>query len=152
MSRDQQWNLTALRRYDDAEAEYQRGKTLAGSHAQPEYIRFLRLLSREDTDPQALRDQYRLMQDSEDGISPALPPGTCARPWRSPGHAEGSEEGVRGPAVRGDCAAADALGDADLALASLRSTRKGRSHHYVDYWQLWIAPYSALRTLPGFKR
>ncbi len=31
VSRDQQWNLTALRRYDDAEAEYQRGKTLAGS-------------------------------------------------------------------------------------------------------------------------
>ncbi len=67
VSRDQQWNLTALRRYDDAEAEYQRSKTLAGSYAEPEYNRFLRLLSREDTDTQALRDQYRLLQDSENG-------------------------------------------------------------------------------------
>ena len=66
MSRDQQWNLTALRRYDDAEAEYQRSRTLAGSRAEPEYIRFLRLLSREDTDPQALRDQYRRLRDSRE--------------------------------------------------------------------------------------
>ena len=31
-------------------------RPLVGSHHQPEYIRFLRLLSREDTDPQALRE------------------------------------------------------------------------------------------------
>ena len=46
---------------------------------------------------------------------------------------------------------ADALGDADLALASLRTMWNGRRHEYDGYWQLWISPYSALRTLPGYK-
>jgi hypothetical protein len=46
---------------------------------------------------------------------------------------------------------ADALGDADLALAALRAKLSGRSRDPTEYESLWIAPYSALRTLPGFK-
>ena len=45
---------------------------------------------------------------------------------------------------------ADALGDADLALAVLRGTWNERSG-YNKYEYIWTAPYSALRTLPGFK-
>ena len=45
---------------------------------------------------------------------------------------------------------ADALGDADLALAVLRSIWNERSG-YSKYEYLWTSPYSALRTLPGFK-
>ena len=150
-SRDQQWNLTALRRYDDAEAEYQRSKTLDGNHAQPEYNRFLRLLSREDTDPQALRDQYRLMQDSVGGafsnylreFAPVL--------GDRPRMLEVLRRAVVAQPSLLIAEGADALGDADLALAALRSKLNGRSDHYEDYWALWTAPYSALRTLPGYK-
>jgi hypothetical protein len=46
---------------------------------------------------------------------------------------------------------ADALGDADLALAVLRSTWNERRDSYHKYEDLWTSPYSALRTLPGFK-
>jgi hypothetical protein len=46
---------------------------------------------------------------------------------------------------------ADALGDPDLALADLRRMVSGRSQNYEDYWALWTAPYSAMRTLPGYK-
>ncbi len=151
VSRDQQWNLTALRRYDDAEAEYLRGKTLAGSHAEPEYTRFLRLLSREDTSPQVLRDQYQRLQDSREGDLPRylreLAPVLGDRPrmleiLRREFAAQPSSEIAQ---------TADALGDADLALAALRSTSNVRSTDYDDYWELWISPYSALRTLPGYK-
>ena len=151
VSRDQQWNLTALRRYDDAEVEYQRSKTLAGSYAEPEYNRFLRLLSQKDTDPQALRDQYRLLQDGSDRI--------LARYLRElapviddrPGMLNVLRKEYAAQPSQGIAKTADALGDADLALASLRSTRKTRSTDYHDYWELWIAPYSELRTLPGYK-
>lgn len=150
-SRDQQWNLTALRRYDDAETEYQRSKTLAGSHTMPEYTRFLRLLSREDTDPQALRDQYRLMLDIVGGsfssyvrvLGPVLD-------YR-PGMLEALRKEFEARPSLLIAEGADALGDADFALAVLRNTLNGRGHHYEDYWALWTAPYSALRTLPGYK-
>ena len=151
VSRDQQWNLTALRRYDDAEAEYLRGKTLAGSHAEPEYIRFLRLLSREDTDPQVLRDQYRRMRDSRDGTLPddlrELAPvlGDRARML------EVLRKGFVAEPSRVIDGTADALGDAELAFAAMRSTWHGRGSDYDDYWQLWLTPYSSMRTLPGYK-
>ncbi len=150
-SRDQQWNLTALRRYDDAEAEYQRGKTLVGSHHQPEYIRFLRLLSREDTDPQALREQYRLLQDSEEEDLPRhlqeLAPVLGDRPRML----EVLRKEFAAEPSAASATVADALGDADLALASLRSRLNGRRLEYADYWSLWLSPYSALRTLAGYK-
>ena len=96
MSRDQQWILTSLRRYEDVEAEYQRSRTLAGSRAGPEYLRFIRLLSREDTDPQALHDQFRRMRDSKEAkLPPSFPPGTRARPRRSPPHAGGLRKSSR---------------------------------------------------------
>ena len=151
VSRDQQWNLTALRRYDDAEAEYQRSKTLAGSYAEPEYNRFLRLLSREDTDPQALRDQYRLLQDSEKGSLPDYLRELAPVLGDRPGMLEVLRREFAAQPSSAIAQTADALGDADLALASLRSGWDGRRLEYDDYWSLWIAPYSALRTLPGYK-
>ena len=138
-SRDQQWNLTALRRYDDAEAEYQRGKTLVGSHHQPEYIRFLRLLSREDTDPQALRDQYRLLQDSEEEDLPRhlreLAPVLGDRPrmlevLRKEFAAEPSAARATRPPTPS--------GMRTLPWPSLRSRWNGRRLEYYDYWSLWF--------------
>jgi hypothetical protein len=47
---------------------------------------------------------------------------------------------------------ADALGDAELALAAMRSTWKGLSRpSYLNYWGLYLAPHSGMRALPGYK-
>ena len=150
MSRDQQWIHTSLRRYEDAEAEYQHSRTLAGSRWGPEYVRFLRLLSRADTNPQALHDQFRRMRDSYEGKLPPyfqeFEPVLGDRPrmleiLRREFAARPRPEMMR---------IADALGDADLALAVLRGFWNERSG-YNKYEYLWTSPYSALRTLPGFK-
>jgi TolB-like protein len=151
VSRDQQWNLTALRRYDDAEAEYQRGRTLAGSRAMPELIRFLRLLSREDTDPQALRDQQRRLQSSFEGNSVRPLQELASALDDRPGMIEVLRKEFETRPAGAIVESADALGDADLALADLRRMLSGRSQNYEDYWVLWTAPYSAMRTLPGYK-
>jgi hypothetical protein len=54
--------------------------------------------------------------------------------------------------------AADALGDADLAVDALRrflesaeGFAEGRLHHRT-YWQFWTSPHSSLRSHPEFKR
>jgi TolB-like protein/tetratricopeptide (TPR) repeat protein len=151
LSRDQQWNLTTLRRYDDAEAEYQRSRTLDGNHTQPEFIRFIRLLSREDTEPQALRDQFRRMRDTHgerlEGYLQKLEPVLGDRPRML----EVLRNEFSTQRTGHVYFAADALGDAELALAALRVWVNGRSPDPVAYEELWIAPYSTLRTLPGYK-
>ena len=45
LSRDLQFDYTAARRYDDAEAEYQRGKAFEGSQLSPDYVAFMRQLA-----------------------------------------------------------------------------------------------------------
>ncbi len=65
------------------------------------------------------------------------------------------------PAYRGDArvwSPADALGDADLAAATMRESMEGRQGfkeghmRYRDYLALWLAPYSGLRGHPEFKK
>ncbi|MDQ1309256.1 MAG: hypothetical protein QG601_524 [Pseudomonadota bacterium] len=150
MSRDQQWIHTSLRRYEDAEAEYQHSRTLAGGRFGPEYVRFLRLLSRADTDPQALHDQFRRMRDSIEGELPRyfqeLEPVLGDRPRMLEIIRKESAARPRPAMMR----LADALGDAELALTILRGFWNEHSG-YNKYEYLWTAPYSALRTLPGFK-
>jgi len=152
MSRDQQWNLTTLRRYDDVETEYQRGEKLTGSRREPERIRFLRLLSRADTDPKALRDQFRRMKDSSERDFPRYYQELERVLGDRPAMLEVLRRELSMTQTPEDIyLLSDALGDADLALTALRSTWKGRSEDVVAYENLWIAPYSSLRTLPGFK-
>ena len=40
VSRDQQWNLYAARRFEESEAEYQRSQTLDGNHVEPDSLAF----------------------------------------------------------------------------------------------------------------
>jgi TolB-like protein len=151
MSRDQQWNLTAAGRFEEAEAEFQRSRTLDGSREQPNQIAFLRMLAREDADPQALRALHR---EWLDGLGARVAPYQ-----RELGENLGDRKAMqeilrkefearRNPTVG---QYADALGNADLALAAMRSMWKGRSPSYEAYWQLWLTPYSGMRTLPGYK-
>lgn len=63
-SRSLQWDYTATRRFDEAEAEYRRSLALEGSHVDPTWVAFLRMLARKDADLKALRDLHRqLLQD-----------------------------------------------------------------------------------------
>ena len=58
ISRDLQYDYTAARRIDDAEAEYQRSLSLDGNDTEPTALAFHRMLARPDADPKALRDLH----------------------------------------------------------------------------------------------
>ena len=156
-----QYDYTAARRYDEAEAEYRRGLTLAGSDFQPAWAAFLRLLAHKDADLKALRVLHvQLVQ----GFGERYPPF-----FRDLGAALHDRVAMRGilrnaaadPANRGNHEIpllADALGDADLAAATLRESLEGSQGfkegrmHYLSYFALWTAPYSGLRGHPEFKK
>lgn len=159
LSRDQQWNLTAARRYEEAEAEYQRSKTLDGNHDQPNSIAFGRMLARKDADPKALRERYAQLAKPRDrpflgDFGAALHDREAMRAILNKAAADPAYGGVQG----GHRFFADALGDVDLAVADLRrffESRDGFKEHrmdHVSYWQFWIIPYSNLRSHPEFKK
>jgi TolB-like protein len=162
ISRDLQYDYTAARRIDDAEAEYQRGRSLEGNDTEPTGLAMHRMLARQDADPKSLRDLHgRLAKvydwpflldlggvlDDRDAMLAVL------------------REAARDPAYGGGIDAivfqmetADALGDADLAVDALRrylesaeGFDEGRLHH-AHYWQFWTTPHSGIRAHPEFKR
>ncbi len=162
ISRDLQYDYTAARRIDDAEAEYQRSLTLEGNNTQPTTAAFTRRLAQPDVDPRALRDLHgRLVKaydwpflldlggvlDDRDAMLAIL--------------REAAADPAYGGAPRGlyvQMEIADALGDADLAVDALRRFLEsaegfadGRLNHRT-YWQFWTAPHSSLRSHPEFKR
>jgi len=149
VSRDQQWNLYAAGRFEESEAEYQRSQTLDGSHFEPDLVALLRALARPDTDPQTLRDLYQRLLPAQNPQPKWLYDFGAAIPGRQEmlavlRKAVEAGEGVEPPL-------ADALGDRDLALTSLRSflTRfRGRSG---VWWQPWLLVHSGVRADPRFK-
>jgi tetratricopeptide (TPR) repeat protein len=150
-SRDQQVNLYAAGRFEEAEAEYQRSQTLDGDHANPNYFAFLRGLARQDADPRTLRELF-LGAWSEDDPDP--PP----QWWHDFGAAipnrermlavlrEASEAGEDTNGVL-----ADALGDRDLALSMLRSNVTLNRGTTSTWWQPWMLVHSGARADPRFK-
>ena len=148
-SRDQQWNLTGGRRYQEAETEYQRSRDFEGSHATPDYIAFLRTLALEPSDSVAVRasyERYRRNFAPTDHTSflgelgPMLDDRAAMRAF------------VRNAVGEEKWGIADALGDPELALVSVRAMvdRPGNLN-FRKYWEPWIIPYSGVRALPGFK-
>ena len=59
LSRNLQYDYIAARRYDEAEAEYRRSLALEGSHVEPAWVAFLRMLAHKDADLKALRELHR---------------------------------------------------------------------------------------------
>jgi len=154
-SRDQQWNLTAGRRYAEAAAEYQRSRDFEGSHRMPEYIAFLRTLALEPdnrTELQAAYERYRgamstMVGESFLGQLEALLDDRAA--LRA--HVRKVVE-ERQPRFEQAYLLADAVGESEAALSSLQANlAAGASRNYALYWELWTSPYSNVRTLPGFK-
>jgi TolB-like protein/tetratricopeptide (TPR) repeat protein len=151
MTRDLQWDLTAAGRIDEAEAEYQRSKALDGSHAEPDSVAFYRMLARQDANPQALRNLHQLLLERMGPRAPRylhdLGAALHDRALMRDILREDFEE-RKDPSIR---YYADALGDAELALAAVRSMWKGRSPSFYAYWQVYLTPYSGMRSLPGYK-
>ena len=162
ISRDLQYDYTAARRIDDAEAEYQRSLSLYGNDTEPTGLALHRMLARPDADPKALRDLHgRLAKlldwpflldlggvlDDREAMLAIL------------------REAAKDPAYGGNrdgivfqMETADALGDADLAVDALRRFLESAegfddgTMHHTTYWQFWTSPHSSLRAHPEFKR
>jgi TolB-like protein/tRNA A-37 threonylcarbamoyl transferase component Bud32 len=156
-SRDQQWNLTMGRRYREAEAEYQRSRTLEGSHVPSEYIAFLRTLALEPSDDAAVRaayERYRRTIGTAGRRRPTLldelAPVLSDRAAMQSLVRKAVEQ--RRPGFENAYGVADALGEPEVALASIRPLVDSISNRNWDkYWIPWTMPYSQVRTLPGFK-
>jgi hypothetical protein len=154
-SRDQQWNLTGARRMRDAAVEYERSRNFEGAHVLPDFIAFLRELSRQPADLPALRASYAALKKHYDGaprpsllldLEPLLGDRAAmlARVRRT---IEAKE-----PGWDNAFNLADALGDGELALKSVQALTTRNDRDFTKYWELWIMPYSNVRTLPGFKQ
>ena len=162
ISRDLQFDYTAARRHDDAEAEYQRSLPLEGNDTEPTGLAFHRMLAKPNADLKVLRDLHgRLAKtldwpflldlggvlDDRDAMLAIL-----REAAKDPTYGGGP------PASVFQMETADALGDADLAVDALRrylESRKGfldGSMHHAHYWQFWTAPHSGIRSHPEFKR
>lgn len=151
VSRDLQWDLTAVGRLPEAEVEYQRSKLLDGGHEGPDFAAFMRLLAREDADLPALRELHGKVLKQRQPNPPAY--------LRELGERLHDRAGMRAfvrraYAVQPDPMIqyfADALGDPELALTAMRATWKGPSPIYSAYWGLYLLPHSGMRSLPGYK-
>ena len=162
LSRDLQYDYTAARRYQDAEAEYQRGRRLEGSQHEADYVAFLRQLAgKRGGGQRELRDLHRRLQAHEGFDTPF---------FRELGNVLDDRDAmlklvrraIRDEAYAGEAkyvqtGVADALGDADLAVAALRRELEAEpgfgegtmaQYSHVAFWN---APYSGLRAHPGFK-
>jgi TolB-like protein len=160
-SRSLQWDYIATRRYDESDAEYRRSLALEGSHVDPTWVAFLRTLAHKDADLKVLRDLHRqLLQELEATDLPffrdlgaVLHDRNAMLEFLRNAAADSAYRGREEPWLL-----ADALGETDLAAATLREAmerRKGfkEGHmHCGDYFALWLAPYSGLRAHPEFKK
>jgi serine/threonine protein kinase/tetratricopeptide (TPR) repeat protein len=148
VSRDQQYNLYAARRFKDVEIEYQRSRKLDGNHTSSDLLAFTRGLARQDADPQVLRGML------EDVVIPGLAAWwddfAAAIPDREAMLAvlrRASEAGEQSPPVL-----ADALGDRDLALSALRAHLGATRHRFTGAWYApWLLVHSGARADPRFK-
>jgi TolB-like protein/tetratricopeptide (TPR) repeat protein len=160
-SRSLQWDYIAARRDDEAEAEYRRGLTLEGSHSNPTWAEFLRVLAQDDADPKVLRDLLRqLLQVEPEFATPFFRDLGAVLNDRNAMLAI-LRKAAADPAYRGNVnlwQLADALGEADLAASALREdmerSKDFKEGHmdWVSYQAFWIAPYSGLRAHPEFKK
>ncbi len=167
LSRDLQYDYTAARRYEDAEAEYRRSLTLEGSQFEPRYVAFFRhLAGKRSGATDSLRALHQQLLDEAPylnvpffrDLGPVLHDREAmlaiVRKATADPHDYGGGRGLI--YVRGHLA--DALGDADLAVAALREDLEATEgfsngtmaqYPYVAFWNL---PYSSVRDHPDFRK
>jgi TolB-like protein/DNA-binding winged helix-turn-helix (wHTH) protein len=166
LSRDLQFDYTAARRYEDAEAEYQRGLKLEGSQLEPTYVAFIRQMARkrpggiaelrelhrqllqldEEYDTPFFRDLGKVLDDREAMLA------LVRKALADEAYGGGADLAYVWANV------ADALGDVDLTVAALRKDVesqpgfKERTMAQFPYVALWNAPYSGARAHPDYKK
>ena len=162
ISRDLQYDYTAARRIDDAEAEYQRSLSLDGDKTRPTVLAFHRTLARPDADPKALRELHGQMAKAIDwpfllDLGGVLHDREAMLAILREAATDPTYGG--GPAgIVFQMETADALGDADLAVDALRRYLESSqgfadgSMRHGNYWQFWTTPHSRIRAHPEFKR
>jgi TolB-like protein/DNA-binding winged helix-turn-helix (wHTH) protein len=166
LSRDLQYDYTATRRFEDAEAEYRRARVLEGSQLSPDYLAFFRQLAgRRPGAPEDLRELHaRLLRQGREFDTPFFEElGTVLDDREAMlalvrrALADDAYGGGAGAAYVWT-SVADALGDADLAVAAMRRDLAGWEGFGqgrlgpAPYVALWNAPYSNVRTHPEFKK
>jgi TolB-like protein len=145
----QQWNLYAAGRFEEAEAEYQRSQTLAGSHFSSDLAALLRGLARPDADPQILRELFQRLRSENDRPSRLSDDLAAAIPNRQRMLAVLRMAFEAGEEINPRFA--DALGDRDLALTALRSyLRRFRGGTYT-WSEPWLLVHSGVRADPRFE-
>jgi len=165
LSRDLQYDYTAARRYQDAEAEYQRGRSLDGSQLDPDYVAFIRQLAGQRggglTELQDLHGRLRGQSKEFDtpffrDLGGALNDrkamvALVRKALSTPAYAGAGDQRYVVTSV------ADALGEAGLAAAALRQELQAQpgfeqgAMAQFPYVAFWNAPYSGLRAQPEFK-
>jgi hypothetical protein len=162
ISRDLQYDYTAARRFDDAEAEYQRSLSLECDTEQTTWLAFTRALARADADQKLLRDLHGQLARMLDwpflrDLGGALNDRDAMLAILREAAADPAYGGSGGSLIF-QKEVADALGDADLAAAALRRHLESidgfadRSMRHTAYWEFWTSPHSGLRAHPDFKR
>jgi TolB-like protein len=162
ISRDLQYDYTAARRLDDAEAEYQRSLSLDGNRREPTILAFSRMLARPDADPKALRELHGRLTQLLDwpfllDLGGKLNDRAAMLAVLRKAAVDPAYVGIAAGVVY-QMELADALGDADLAADALRRYLESSegfedgSMEHDTYWQFWTAPHSGLRAHPEFKR
>ena len=148
VSRDQQFNLYAARRFDEVEVEYQRSLTLDGNHTNPDMLAFTRGLARRDADPVALRELLQRIlspgpRDWWDDLGDAIPNRQEMLAILRAAFEDGGEIHPTLP---------DALGDRDLAFSTLRPLLTQMRGENSGVWYLpWLLVHSGARADPRFK-
>ena len=168
LSRDLQYDYTAARRPADAELEYQRGRRLQGSQREPDYVAFIgQLAGKRPGGPGHLAELHRRLLQPDPGTLFGAP---FFRDLGAVLHDRAAmlalvRRALADEAYGGGAGAAyvwtnvaDALGDADLAVAAMRRDLEAQPGFATgtmapqSYVALWNAPYSGVRAHPGFKR
>ena len=159
-SRNLQWDYIAARRYDESEAEYRRSLTLEGSHSDPAWVAFLRMLAHKDADLKALRELYRQVVQDFGGPVPPFVRDLGAVLHDRDAMLAILRNAAADPAYRGGdefwlelqtiASLADALGEADLAAAALREAMEGTKGFKEGHMDFGSYSRSGLPPIPAF--
>jgi len=164
LSRDLQFDYTAARRYQDAEAEYQRGLKMEGSQREPTYVAFFRQLASKRVGGLAeLRGLHRQLLQQNDFNTPFFRDLGKVLNDRAAMLAlvrKALTDEAYGGSINFEYVThvADALGAADLAAAALRKDLEAEEGFkecamtQYSYSALWNTPYSNVRAHPHFKK
>ncbi|MGH7292463.1 MAG: hypothetical protein ACREJT_14695, partial [Myxococcota bacterium] len=147
--------LDVAGRPDEAQAEFERSKDLAGDHRRWKWAAVLRLWARDNADLAAVEAQYRLyLKEFGDRMAPLDP--TLAEQLRDKAAARAAiRQAIEDPAYQSPGVMtrffllADLLGDKDLALSALR--RSFLDLDKVNFEGLWWPFKTAIRADARFK-